>query len=81
MSSNTRTRRSEAFVTPPHLFEILERIEENPRESLIFGEVKTVFRYYNGNTDAIAEFWFSTPNVFDLEDENLHFACVLSTGG
>lgn len=64
--SSSRSRPSN---TRPELFAILERIEENPRESLIFAEVKAVFRFFKEDTDDIVEFWFSQPAIFDLEDE------------
>ncbi len=64
--SSSRSRPSN---TSPELFAILERIEENPRESLIFGEVKSVSRYYKDDTDAIVRFWFDRPALYDLEDE------------
>lgn len=64
--SSSRSRPSN---TRPELFAILERIEENPRESLIFREVKSVFRFFKEDNDAIVEFWFSQSSLFDLEDE------------
>lgn len=72
MSRSSRSR----TVVAPELAVLLERMDENPRESYIFQEVRGVTKYFQGDTSAIADFWFNTDLPYYVETDEIHQAIV-----